>query len=264
MAALRGWRGHALLTAVAVVWLTTACGVDGSNEAVWKHLDLVLDPTVYNVDQRKRAETLVEELANRVRITENTVVAVWLLKQNMTVTPGPAIEMTFELDRRELDDGNHRRRVESWIKGSVKPVYLDAWTAAHADQKTPATCIVTALYAVVHHAAAKQARGRSILLVSDLVEVCSDWKGRPPINFERQLEEGTLTSEVSPLTPTAASSIDLSSLERVVILDTGSAYVTTPVDVEMLHTIWSSALMRLRLRGRPEFLRSIPPKLALP
>ncbi len=252
-------------TPLVLAALLAACAPGDSRAAApmaRQQVAIVLDPTVFENGDVARAGQMVDSIAQSLRTPENVDISAWFIREKMVADPGPTLKESFYLDTSKFSGKKaHDEAVTSWLQAKLKPKYLDAWRAAHDNRnaRTPATCIVTSLYEVTHYAAQLPSNDPvSVLLATDLLEVCSDWTR---INFEEDVAAKSLRASSSPVTQSAVESVNLARLNRLVVFHAGSSYVTRADDVEMLHAIWRSAFTRLGLSRPPVILRAIADKI---
>lgn len=124
---------------------------------------------------------------------------------------------------------------------------------------------MTSLYSV--HDLVKLAPPKApvvILLLSDLLEVCSDWSTGPRgVNLERELDDGDLTLDDTLITPDATKLIDLSHVRRVFVIRAPNRHIKTPVDRSKVEAVWRKAFQDLRFAGTAEFGSSAPAQISV-
>ena len=230
-------RGRSLAVLSGFLMLATGCAgcskPAGASAAIERPISvtrwvLVLDPTT---DKHQAIDEVVEALPSWVRANDELTVR---FVQAQAVAKGEPIVKRYHLDRTDKSwKETHEKKVAKDAEEILKK-FTELSTDFHAPENVhePKSCIVTALAEASRYIAkASTTQPTRLVVVSDLLEVCSEWGN---VNLERRFAQ--TDSLFAGTNPFRFPDVDQASFLRV-----SSRVVTTSWDQTKIEQLWLQA-----------------------
>jgi len=174
-------------------------------------------------------------------LPENSHVVLFLVDKGIS-QKSPLDDTTFGVDREFGGEQRHKKILEEHFT-KLRPRLESAWRSAHTADAVnhPTSCIASSLYAankyLESYSHAKVQYRFFLVLVSDMMESCDEW-GRP-INLEKGTAELDHLRQVS---------LNLSELNRAIVVQVPNHFLVTPIESEAISAFWHSFFERASVK----------------
>jgi len=251
------------LFAFSFLIVSVACGEVGSTAETLQPtssaplLVVVFDPTIFEVGDKEKLQSIIDKTELLLDDENQSGGRTVLFAVNREMLhASPVLDTKVELDDSFEREANRELSL-SRVQGELAGLMKSLWGEAHSgDELTKAnSCIRTALQRAGQFRRAKSHhRPAHLLVLSDLLEVCSDGQH---VNFESNVEVAEQwRQEPAP---------DLAGYDRVWLIQTGNRHQVSPEADRKLKRIWCDLLARSGLAAdRYGLQQDFPDSFATP